>query len=147
MALHRETTWLLLCVVVVVCVLQPWMMTTTTASRTGVFPLHFIGPAAGKTTSLDVDHDHHEVMIPCSPSDGEGSCSRSSAAAEKIDNSEGFDLMDDHMSGGSEGNHSKCFYSNSSAGYHCDCEEGFTGDPYSPEGCHGYVALILLVSR
>lgn len=34
------------------------------------------------------------------------------------------------------GNHSRC-YSNSSRGYHCECEQGYAGNPYSPQGCLG----------
>ncbi|XP_024934783.3 wall-associated receptor kinase 3 [Ziziphus jujuba] len=31
-------------------------------------------------------------------------------------------------------NHSRC-YTNGSRGYHCECEQGYAGNPYSPQGC------------
>ena len=129
-AVHKETRFLLCAVVVFV---QPWILTTTTASRIGDFHLDFVDPSAN--ISLD-DHDNRHEVISCSPAEG-GECSRSSSSAAAEININGrYDLMEHKWTAGGI-NHSKCSYSNSSVGYHCYCEEGYTGDPYDPQGCHG----------
>ncbi|KAH7514295.1 hypothetical protein FEM48_Zijuj11G0073500 [Ziziphus jujuba var. spinosa] len=42
-------------------------------------------------------------------------------------------------------NHSRC-YTNGSRGYHCECEQGYAGNPYSPQGCLEQVDGILLAN-
>ena len=127
-AVHKETRFLLCAVVVFV---QPWILTTTTASRIGDFHLDFVDPSAN--ISLD-DHDNHQEVISCSsPSEG-GDCSRSPSSAAEININERYDSIENQWTPGN--NHSKC-YSNSSVGYHCYCDEGYTSDPYNPQGCHG----------